>query len=141
LFYKSGGENASPVPKTFRAEMVGEDNAKTMEFRPIHKPGNSASQDEETGSELGSGQNNGANGGSKNSRRKRRRKSLLKKKQQQTKKSSPNNQDDDDENDGGKESHSSSVTPPPMMSSDNNMDLGDEIQFELEDVNINSGKR
>jgi len=140
VFVFEGGETASPVPKTFRAETVGEDNAKTMEFRPIHKPGDSASQEEESGGfEMGNGQ--GATAGSKNSRRKRRRKSLLKKKQQQTKKNSPSNQEDEEDNDTGNQSHSSSVTPPPTQTSDIVMDHGEEIQFELEDVNVGAEKR
>ncbi|XP_059480533.1 phosphatidate phosphatase LPIN3 isoform X4 [Neocloeon triangulifer] len=124
----AGGNAASSGPKTFHAEKVGDENSKagTAEFRPIHKLGESASQEEEqTANEPSNGQ---SNGGSKNSRRKRRRKSLLKKKQQQNMTSTASNQDEG-EVDGSQLNHS---TLAPTSAAEQ----AEDTQFELEDVNL-----
>ncbi|XP_065344001.1 phosphatidate phosphatase LPIN3 isoform X2 [Cloeon dipterum] len=127
---EAGGATASPVPKTFRAEMVSEEMAQTgSDFRPIHKAGESASQEEEqVAAEPSNGQTNGSNGGSKNSRRKRRRKSLLKKNKQQQ--SMPNNSSNQDDC----ELDNSQVVPGSAA------DEAEETQFQLEDVSTTQQK-
>ncbi|CAB3371052.1 Hypothetical predicted protein [Cloeon dipterum] len=127
---EAGGATASPVPKTFRAEMVSEEMAQTgSDFRPIHKAGESASQEEEqVAAEPSNGQANGSNGGSKNSRRKRRRKSLLKKNKQQQ--SMPNNSSNQDDC----ELDNSQVVPGSAA------DEAEETQFQLEDVSTTQQK-